>query len=231
MTLRELIDLYRAQARDESTAIGGDGRDVLCSDELLTIYANEAEDEACRRAQLLRDAMSPLCTVAYAVGDAAIALDARIVQVLRAFVDGWPVDVLGVQQMDAQNPAWMATPPTVTAAKPLALVAGMTDGHLHLWPVPSQAGQIKLQVQRLPLKSMRLETADTDRPEIRPELHRSLVHWMLYRAYNRGDTELFNDGKAAVHLAQFEAEFGRKSSGRNEEWVRRGEELMPAPIA
>lgn len=229
MTLRELIALYRAQARDESTAIGGDGSDMLCSDELLTIYANEAQDEACRRAQLLRDAMSPLCTVAYAVGDAAIALDARIVQVLRAFVDGWPVDVLGEQQMNAFMPTWMAA--SAPAPRPTALVAGVTDGYLHLWPVPSQTGQIKLQVQRLPLKPMRLETADTDRPEIRPELHRSLVHWMLYRAYNRGDTELFNDGKAAVHLAQFEAEFGRKSSGRNEEWVRRGAEMMPGPIA
>lgn len=229
MTLRELIDLYRAQAHDQSTAIGGDGSDLLCSDELLTIYANEAQDEACRRAQLLRDAMSPLCTVAYAAGDVAIALDARIVQVLHAFVDGRPVDVLGEQQMNAFMPAWLAA--SESAPRPTVLVAGVTDGHLHLWPVPSQAGQIKLQVQRLPLKPMRVETADTDRPEIRPELHRSLVHWMLYRAYNRGDTELFNDGKAAVHLAQFEAEFGRKASGRNEEWVRRGAEMMPGPIA
>ena len=30
---------------------------------------------------------------------------------------------------------------------------------------------------------------------------------------------------------KFEAEFGRKSSGRNEEWVRRGAEMMPGPIA
>lgn len=229
MTLQELIALYRAQAHDESTAIGGDGGDVLCSDALLTIYANEAQDEACRRARLLRDSLSPLCTVAYAAGDVAIALDSRIVQVLRAFVDGWPVDVLSEQQMDACTPMWQAS--QQSAARPLALVAGVTDGHLHLWPVPSQAGQVKLQVQRLPLKPMRLDLADIDRPEIRPELHPALVHWMIYRAHTRGDTEMFNDSKGALHLAQFEAEFGRKASGRNEEWMRRGAEMMPGPIA
>jgi hypothetical protein len=51
------------------------------------------------------------------------------------------------------------------AARPSALASGMTDGHLHLWPVPSQAGQIKLQVQCLRLKPMRLETVDTDQPK------------------------------------------------------------------
>ena len=37
--------------------------------------------------------------------------------------------------------------------------------------------------------------------------------------------------KVADARSGVESEFGRKTSGRNEEWVRRGVGLMPAPIA
>lgn len=57
MNLQEMIQLYRAQADDGQP-------DPLCRDPILTIYANEAQEEACRRAQLLRDSTSPMCKVA-----------------------------------------------------------------------------------------------------------------------------------------------------------------------
>ena len=85
-----------------------------------------------------------------------------------------------------------------------------------------------MTMQRLPKMPM----ADGgDEPEIRQEAHPALVHWMLYRAYSRMDTDLYNDAKAAIALQQFEAEFGSKASVRNEEWVRSGAALMPGPIA
>jgi hypothetical protein len=225
VTLKELIDLYRAQSLDGKNAVGGDGEDVFCSDELLAIYASEAQDEACRRGQLLRDAASPMCTVAYAAGDESVALDGRVVQVLRAFVDGWPADVISAEQMECFMPTWQAS---ARAVRPTALVSGLSAGRLHLWPVPSQDGQLKLHVLRLPLKRLKLPT---DRPEIRQELHPALVDWMLYRAYSRVDTDMYNDAKAAIALAKFEAEFGDKRGGRNEQWVRDGAGLMPGPIA
>ena len=217
MKLDELIALYRAQSMDAEEP-------QFCSDELLTIYANEAQDEACRRGQLLRDAASPMCTVAYAAGDGSVALNDGIVQVLRAFVDGWPVDVISAEQMEAFMPTWQATS---SAVRPSYLVAGLSAGRLHLWPTPSQPGQIKLHVLRLP-KRLKM---DADKPEIRPELHPALVDWMLYRAYGRVDTDMYNDAKAAIALAKFEAEFGGKPSGRNEQWMRDGAGMMPGPIA
>ena len=54
---------------------------------------------------------------------------------------------------------------------------------------------------------------------------------MLYRAYSRMDTDLYNDAKAAIALQQFDVEFGSKASVRNEEWARSGAALMPGPIA
>jgi hypothetical protein len=220
MTLKELIELYRADAFDGQ-------EQMFCSDALLTIYANEAQDEACRRGQLLRDSSSGLCTISFDATDETVNLDARVLRVLRAFVDGQEADVVNVEEMDCSRPGWQFQAGTLNS-RPLRLVTGMSTGKLHLWPKPSQAGTIRLTVQRLPLKPMR---APSDSPEIRPELHRALVPWMLYRAYSREDTELYNDRKAAVHLAKFEAEFGGKASGRNEEWERQGLPLMPGPIA
>lgn len=217
MNLEEMIALYRAQSMDIA-------KPYFCDDDLLIIYANEGQYEACRRGQLLRDAASSLCLVDYAAGDESVAIDPRIVQVVRAHADGHPVSVVGADEMDASVPGWDAGS---SANRPSTLVAGLSSGRLHLWPVPAQAGRLKLHVFRLPLKKL---TNDGDKPEIRPELHPALVDWMLYRAYSRDDSDLHNDSKAAIALARFEAEFGRKTSGRNEAWVRNGAGVLPGPI-
>jgi hypothetical protein len=218
MTLAELITLYRADSGDEATP-------PFCSDALLTIYANEAEEEASRRAKLLRDSTSSVCTIAFEADDETISLDPVILQVLRVFVNGREACVVNVDHMDSVIPGWQFS---LNRDRPVRLVSGLTSGKLHLWPRPKEDGAVTLTVERLPLESM---SATTDAPEIRPELHRSLVPWMLYRAYSREDSDLYNDRKAAIHLAKFEAEFGQKASGRNEEWVRAGEKSAPEPIA
>lgn len=218
MNLQEMIQLYRAQADDGQP-------DPLCRDPILTIYANEAQEEACRRAQLLRDSTSPMCKVAFAAGDESVLLDLLVVRVLRAFVAGQAVEVLNVEEMDCAMPGWQFQE---RQDVPQRLIAGMTTGQLYLWPRPAADGEIRLTVQRLPLYAMR---ANTDEPEIRPELHKALVDWMLYRVYSTQDNELYNDAKAVLALARFEAEFGRKASGRNEEWVRSREVAVPGPLA
>ncbi|WP_423459972.1 DUF6682 family protein [Ottowia sp. VDI28] len=218
MTLGEMIALYRADAVDDA-----EGR--FCSDELLTIYANEAQDEACRRGQLLRDSTSPMCSVSFAASDESVRLDAAIIRVLRSHIGTADVDVVDAELMDCTVPGWQFN---AGAMQPQRLVTGMTTGELFLWPKPMQPGTIRLTVQRLPKKRL---ASKSETPEIRRELHPALVAWMLYRAYSREDTDLYNDTKAAVHLAKFEAEFGRKVSGRNEEWVRAPSATGPGPIA
>jgi hypothetical protein len=225
MNLEELIALYRARYMDQIKSVGGGDSDVFCSDDLLTIYANEAQVEACRRSELLRDSSSPMCAIAFAAEAEIVMLDPKIVRILRARVDGQHVAVVPAEDMDCIFPGWQDD---ASRSRPTHLVSGMTSGALHLWPRPKDAGTIRLTVQRLPLKQLR---NDNDKPEIRPELHPGLVDWMLYRAYSREDTDLHNDTKAAVALARFEAEFGRKTSGRNEQWVRNGAADGPGPIA
>ena len=214
MNLKELIALYRAQS-------GDDNDPYFCDDPLLTLYANEAQVEACRRGQLLVSTS----LVVLEAGKELLKLDPAAIKVMRAFVNRQPVSVLSVQDMDALHPGWQFDSPQPQTTH---LVSGVTTGALHLWPCPSAQAEVLMTVQSLPSKRL---CTDRDTPEIRPEAHAALVDWMLYRAYSRMDTDLYNDAKAAIALQQFEAEFGSKASVRNEEWVRSGAALMPGPIA
>ena len=218
MTLEELIALYRADAFDQHEP-------YLCGDELLTLYANEAQDEACRRGQLLRDSISPICRIAYEAGAEHIPLDGMIINILRARADGHAMCLVSLGDMDRLMPSWQDDQ---QQGRPTHLVSGLSTGVLFLWPRPVADGTVVLTVQRLSLKRL---ANDTDKLEIRPELHTALVNWILFRAYSRQDSELHDAQKAALSLQRFEAEFGRKASGRNEQWVRNGLGFMPGPIA
>lgn len=218
MNLEELIVLYRVESKDEADP-------QFCSDKLLALYATEGQEEACRRGDLLRDSSSSMCTLAIAPDAETAALDPRIVRILRARIDGQDVSVVSGEVMDGIFPAWQDD---TNRSRPTHLVQGMTSGALHLWPRPKDVGTIRLTVQRLPLKPLRF---DNDKPEIRPELHHGIVDWMLYRAYSIQDSDLQDATKAAQALGRFEAEFGRKTSGRNEAWMRNGQGSNPGPIA
>lgn len=218
MTLQELIDLYRADALD-------DQQPYFCGPELLAMYANEAQDEACRRGQLIRDSVSSVCTIAYAQGASSVPVSSKIVTILRSHIDGHIVHPVSVDAMDEVFPGWEVD---TTQTRPTHLVSGESDGVLMLWPKPAEAGSVKLTVLRLPITSM---AGDDDVPEIREESHVALVNWMMYRAYSRADSDLYDERKAALALGRFEAEFGGKASARNEQWVRNGAGAMPDPIA
>lgn len=218
MTLEELIDLYRADTLDNR-------QPYFCEPELLAIYANEAQDEAGRRGQLIRDSVSSICTIAYAQGASSIPVSSKIVTILRAHIDGHIVRTVSVDAMDDVFPGWEVD---TTQTRPTHLVSGESDGVLMLWPKPAEAGTVKLTVLRLPIARM---AGYDDAPEVREESHVALVNWMMYRAYSRADSDLYDERKAALALARFEAEFGSKASARNEQWVRNGAGAMPAPIA
>lgn len=218
MTLEQLICLYREQSFDNGTP-------PFCSNELLTIYANEAQDEACRRGDLLRDSSSAVCTIAFAADDESVALDPRIIEIQRAKVNGRAVALSNLDEMEDELPTWDED---TRRDVPQRLIQGVTTGRLFLWPRPAASGTIKLTVRRLPLDKM---VSEVDEPEIRSELHTSLVEWMLFRAYSREETEMYNDTKAALCRSRFVAEFGSKASGRNEAWARNGGHVNAPPIA
>lgn len=218
MNLEEIRSLYRTRAQDKYEP-------YFCDDETLTLYINEAQDEACRRGKLLLQSSGAMCQIAYAAGAEVVPLDRKIIQITRSHVDGCATTIVPVEVMDANHPNWQFD---TVRDKPRVLISGMSTNALHLWPIPNLDGEVRLTVQRLPLKAL---MGDADKPEIREEAHPALVEWVLYRVYGTQDADLYDPNKSEQALSKFEAEFGPKSSLRNENWVRAGAGALPAPLA
>lgn len=219
MNLSELIEAFRIESGDSVN------KPYFWSDSYLTFLANEAESEACRRAGLLRDSTSSFCEVDVAADEPLITLDPAIITVLRArlsTVTG-ALSSITSTQMDDCEPLW-----ETHTGRPTSYVPDYQTGALRLYPIPNVDDVLFMTVSRLPVRKME---DDEDVPEIRPEYHYGLVHWMLYRAYMKQDADTFAPGKAAVSLAEFEKEFGKRSSARNETWQRERHTLGGNPIA
>lgn len=215
MTLAELL----ADARMKST---DDVAPYLWSDAELKGYANEAEREACRRGRLIVDSTSTqVCNITLAANRATTILSPKVFFVNRAKLVGesLPLTPISYKDLDRQVPGWEDTTGT-----PTHFVKDMDSGKFRPYPTPTAATAVRLTVTRMPLCDM---TEDTDEPEIRPHLHESLVHWMLYRQYSKPDADTEDEAKAAKHLALFEQEFGKKSSAFDEAWIEREHGYTP----
>ena len=213
MTLAELIAAYRAESFDDADP-------PFVSDELATLYANEAQVEAARRSVPLRDSS---LSVSVSAGEPVVKLDKKVLRVIRARLQSQAraLEFLTIYELDRGTSAWE----TMTGI-PRVLVTDYQHGAVRMWPKPLRDETLLLTVDRLPKKM----ESDEDEPEIREEHHRSLVNWILYRAYSRVDADMFDPNKAAIALKQFESEFGARVSARNEEWVRQRHTTDAAPL-
>lgn len=219
MNLAGLIREYRREADDNA-------QPYFVADDDLMDFANEAEEEACRRALLLRDSTTAaVCTVAITAGNPVFTLHASVIDVLRVKMasETVPLAIVPQDEMDRVNVGW----DTMTG-KPRAVVAGRDTGKLRLWPSPTVNETLALTVTRLPVAEMN-DLEDT--PEIPRQYHRALAQWMLYRVFSIRDSELFDPNKAANALANFEREFGKRQSARNEAWRQERIQGGAEPIA
>lgn len=207
MTLLDLITLFRNEADDATEP-------YLWSDDELIEFANDAENEACRRARLLVDSSTAMTRIVLDPLDAGVTtLDPAIIFVRRAQLVGRrPLQRMTMRDMDNWNPFWRNTPP----GPPRMFITDSDTGALLLYPAPLGPDDLRLTVVRTPLVEMKDEQ---DSPEIPARFHRSLRYWMLYRAYSKQDSQANDPKKAADSLALFEQEFGKKSSAIDENWI------------
>ena len=185
----------------------------LFSDASVLRYMNNAENEAARRARLLVDSSTAEVTkYSIGIGKSWLTLDPRVVFVKRFMITGQtlPIGRAHRDDMDILVPGWEDDTGTI-----LAYVPNMETGKLRLYRTTDKAYVAKLTVVRTPLNPITISTE----PEINPRYHDKLVHWMLYEAYMKNDSESFNGKKAVDHLALFEQEFGQRSSALNETWI------------
>lgn len=220
-TLGDLISAFRDETQDTRTD------EPLWSDRLLIRYAVESMHEACRRAGLLIDSQSSMCLVSATPSDPMIKLDGRVLSVLRIVLEDVP-DIplvrMSVTDMDSRMPGWERS----SASCPIWYVEDYQTGYLRLVPSLTYATNLRMTVSRLPLED---PAKKTDAIEIRMEYVNSLVQWMLYRAYSRQDADSFDPKKAATALAEFEREFGKKTSARNASWRLSSPRLIGQPLA
>lgn len=217
MTMGEIIALYRANALDHKEP-------YFCGRDLAVIYANQGLREANRRGHLIADSTSSMCEVNFHAGDESIPLNPLIVNVIAAHANGFEMKLVSALCMDTMQPDWQRSGPR---GRPTILIAGASSDRLHLWPRPAESGVVHLRVERL-ARELR---NDSDQPEIRAESHEFLANWIAFKVFSRTDGEMADQVMAAQQYAEFKSEFGERHGARNEEWVRSGIGLTPAPIA
>lgn len=199
MTLTELLSAFRTRA-DDLTA------PYLWSDAEITLYLNQADNEAAERALLIQDATTAsVCTLTLADGTATYALHAAVLRINRAVLTSTG-DLLGVvsrEQLDVAQPGWE----TNTGTPQYVVEVG--DGNVIITPTPTAIDTITLTVKRLPLTAMALATP-TDTPEIPARHHYRMLDWALHLAYLKQDADAGDSAMADKYDAEFERSFGKR---------------------
>ncbi len=201
MNLNELIIASQNQA-DEIIAAA----DLLWSLAEWTEYANEAENEACIRANLILDRTSALSVINVLSGTATYSIDEKILLIKRAKLSSGtePLVKTSRRVLDATYPNWETDTGDVRSWLP--------DGtnKITLYKSPIANTTLNLMISRLPSAAMLLADKLTVSPEIDTQYHLGLVDWMLHRAYSKQDAETLDKGKAKEHLARFTKRFGER---------------------
>jgi hypothetical protein len=205
MFLNDLIISAQNQA-DEVI----DKPDLLWSLAEWTEFANDAENEACLRADLLLDSTDAMTIITVLSGIATYALDERVIRVIRAKISGGaePLVKTSRRVLDATYPDWENDSGTVRSWLP------DDTNKITLYRKPNAAGTLNLMVARLPISPMLLADKLTQSPEIDTQYHLGLVDWMLHRAYSKQDAETLDKGKAKEHLERFIKRFGERPPAR-----------------
>ncbi len=220
MRLNDLITTAMARVDDKAEGKLWERREWI-------EYANDAQNEACRRSRLLVDSTTAaVCNIDLELATETYELHDSIMFIRRARLldaDGVALSILGrrhAQDMDRCGPGW---PEEV--GRPSHYIPDIDDHLFRPYPMTDEEGlTVQLTVVRTPLipanKPYAMNEGD-DVPEIRQRWHLGLVNWMMVRAYNKQDSQCYNPKAAAFFEGEFVKEFGKKSSAIDEAWLAR----------
>ena len=213
MKVADLLEITRVDLDDQVEP-------YLWGNTELIEAAADAEYEACRRARLLIDSSTAaVCQITVTVAEPLYALDDRVLFIRRAKMglDERPLQRVSYRDLDAKVSGWEAD-----TGAPTHYVTDFETGKVRLYPIPDTDDTLSMTVVRLPLIPLNdVSLTLNATPEIKLHYHRSLRFWMMHRAYSKPDADAMDKGKAAENLDKFEAEFGKKSSAIDEEWIER----------
>ena len=220
MELSDSISQYRTDADDKVEP-------YLSSDEEVTAWLNEAEEEAAIRARLLFDSSTTaVCDIAVSAGAVTAgtrvyALHESVFEITRAVfiptgsTTEYDLYLTDRVEQDRAYPGWRNL-----VDIPHQLI--VDDTKIELGCKPSVAGIIRIECYRTPL--VKIEDSTNETPEINRVHHRFLVHWVLHRAYNRPDSQIFDPGRAEREEALFTQQFGIRPDANNRRDVQANRE-------
>lgn len=202
MNLEQLIRQFRTDADDAVIP-------YRASDEAVTGWLNEAEQEACIRGRLLHESGDQaVCQIAVIAGIAHYPLHEALYEIdYLAFkptgdTRHHPISLLSREELDRIKPGWRER-----TGRPEYAIQG--DTSIRLACTPDAAGTLLLEGYRLPLIPME----DTsDEPEINAAHHAQLVHWALHRAFSVPDSETIDKDRAMLAEVAFARYFGFRPS-------------------
>lgn len=227
MTGAEIVDRLRERLDDVAAP-------QLWSTASLLAYANEAEQEACRRALLITDTTTAyenttagtagtastgsICTLRISSGTAGYLLSKKVLQVLRVKLPsdatsvasgtagyGIPLSQLTRDMLDKDMSDWENW-----AGTPEGFITEATN-EIRFVPVPDLTITAQMIVKRLPLADFTLSTS----PEIDEALIPDMLLWAMHLAYLKNDTDTINLQLAEYYENKFTAAFGPRPTFRD----------------
>lgn len=180
----------------------------LWSDEDFLAFYNDAINEACERARLIEDRLTPSCCIlTLQAGVDTYPLDPVVIGVKRSSFNGRPLEVTSVETMDGRDSDWEAR-----TGRPEGVIIDERSVRVLWIPTADYDGQeINLTVWRRPLAPRTLTGPSSDAPPDIPErYHLRLLSWVYKRAYSVDDPEMQDPTRAATYDALFTADFGAR---------------------
>lgn len=184
MTAGELLDLYRLETVDVA-------QPYLWSDDFILGALSDAQVQFCRWTDGIADSSTDVVTkLSIVAGTDSYALHSKVkkLRTARREDTGRPLDVLNQEDMPARGMYFDGRPGTVSA-----VITGMDENTVRVWPMPAETMTVRLSVFRLPLTDL----TDGDDPLVVPLQHqRALLLWAKHLGYGVHDTEMFDRAKS-----------------------------------
>lgn len=197
MNVSGFIAAFRLSAQDAVAP-------YLWSDVEIVDYLNDAINEACERALLIEDRVTPaVCSITLVAGQSDYTLHASIIKVKRLTFRGRALTETSVEAMDDGDPQWESR-----AGEPRQYILAGNHG-LRMIPTPTVGEAIALTVYRTPVAALAVAPG-TATPEIPERHHQRLMDWVRRCAYLKPDSEVFDKAASERYEAAFEGSFGAR---------------------
>ena len=211
MTLLKLVERMR-NTLDDKGGTNGDWTDssiqsrLRWTNEELIGYINEAERETAIRTHELIDAeTSEVCQIDVVTGTHTYEIHNKIITIERAkLLTGLrPLSETSWKDIEAVRPDWETATGT-----PEYYMRDWQKGKIRLYPIPIADGTLNLNVYRLPLDDMELDSWDADEPEIDAQYQDKMLSWGMHLAYQKDEPNTLDPDKVMFYLQKFESEVG-----------------------